>query len=94
MVDMRAEKVDPAGRADYQDTAVRLVSLGECFEAAQAHLGSLIFQIVIISVDLLQLFVKGAVCFFNQLNPAADRLQATDITRHKFLSSKMFPNCL
>jgi hypothetical protein len=94
MVDMCAEKVDPAGRADYKDAAVRRVSLGKRLKSAHAHPGRFELQIVIISIYLVQLFVKGAVCISNQLNPTADGLQATDFKRHKFSSSNLLPGCL
>jgi hypothetical protein len=41
----------------------------------------------------VQLFVKGAICIFNQLDPTVNGSQATDFKRHKFLSSLRFPSC-
>jgi hypothetical protein len=92
MIDMCSEKVDPTSRADYKDTAICRVPIGKCFEGTLTHHSRFGFQIVIITIDLMQFFMKGAFCIFNQLNPATDWLQTTDIRRHNFLSSKMFPN--
>ncbi len=75
VIDVRAQDVDPAGRADHEDFSVRPVNLTERPQRTDAHACRLLVQVRPAGADSPQCLIESAIRGFCGPDPLSYRMQ-------------------